>query len=376
MHLTRLHLTQFRNYPLLDLDFSPGVNIFTGDNGEGKTNILEAVHFLAMTRGFQSQGEKFSLQEGAPWFTVEGAVQFADGEAKVQCSYLPPRGKKMILNGAPVAKMSDHIGRMPLVSVLPWDTQLITEGPAVRRKFMDGFISQYDPRYLADLIAYEKAVEQRNALLNAFAERGGWDREQLELWEMNMITPGRNLAAARKTFIQEFEPVFAGWFHHLVSGKETPSLACETQLIDNTEAEWKGLFERQLDRDRGSCRTSVGVQKDDLIFIVNGQPVRDFGSQGQQKTFLLALRFAQFELLQRKKGTPPLLLLDDIFDKLDMHRLKAIATLLETQVAGQVFVTDTSVDRARRVFGGMKGKEVRFFQVKNGSVTLQDGKEK
>lgn len=372
MFFSRLSLTQFRNYTALDLPLSPGVNLFTGDNGEGKTNLLEAVHYLAMTRGFQPGGEKFSLQEGAPWFTVEGELQLPEVKMNVQCSYLPPRGKKMIVNGAPVSRMSDHIGRIPLVSVLPWDTQLITEGPAVRRKFIDSFISQYDAEYLRELMDYEKALEQRNALLSSFAERGGWDREQLELWEWKMAESGSKIVKVRREFIAAFEPVFATWFRELVSGRETPQLSIETQLMENTEQEWQSLFARQLDRDRGSCRTSVGVHKDDLLLRVNGQPVRDYGSQGQQKTYLLALRFAQFELLAQRKGITPLLLLDDIFDKLDIHRLQAIAALLETRATGQVLVTDTSRERSQGVFGKMKAREVKFFSVKKGTVKAND----
>ena len=208
MHFSHLHLTHFRNYAGLSLELSPGINVITGNNGEGKTNILEAVHYLSMTRGWHSKTEKYALKEDEQYFIVEGYLEEADGRHNVQCNYLPPKGKKMILDKRPLQKMSDHIGRIPSVAVLPSDTQLIDGGPGVRRKFMDSLICQYSQEYLQKLIAYEHALMQRNALLTLMGERRKWDPEQLQLWSAQLIEPGIFILEKRRQFLAKFLPAF------------------------------------------------------------------------------------------------------------------------------------------------------------------------
>lgn len=369
MYFTSLKLTQFRNYASLESDFCPGINALTGNNGEGKTNVLEALHYLAMTRGFQRRGESYALMENAPYFTVEGSFQEGENTLRIQCSYMPPKGKTMLINRQTVKKMSDHIGTIPIVAVLPNDTQLIHGSPSVRRKFMDAFISQYDRSYLEALLRYEKALDQRNALLNLFMERKTWDEEQLTLWDNLLIQTGIVLHSARREFLSNFEAVFLKYFHLIVSDKETPEIELKSDLVNNTVEEWQQLFQASRQKDRFSQRTSTGVHREDLTFTINGQGVKHFGSQGQQKTFVTALKFTQYEMLQRLSGKAPLLLLDDIFDKLDIHRLRSIAAILHEQVKGQVFITDTSLERTRKVFSGFSGKEVKYFAVSEGSVS-------
>jgi DNA replication and repair protein RecF len=363
MHFARLYLTHFRNYAGLTAEFAAGINVITGNNGEGKTNILEAIHYLSMTRGWHSKTEKYALKEAEQYFIIEGLLDDSDGRHNVQCNYLPPKGKKMILDKRPLQKMSDHIGRIPSVAVLPSDTQLIDGSPSVRRKFMDSLICQYSSEYLQCLITYEHALMQRNALLALMAERKRWDPEQLSLWNAQLIPPGIFISAMRKQFLERFWPVFLDYFHRIVSDRETPTITLETQYERNDTDEWHLRFLADLERDRYATRTGSGIHKDDLVLAIDGQPIRNFGSQGQQKTFVIALKMAQYELLAAEKGIAPLLLLDDIFDKLDMQRLQAIARMLDERVQGQVFITDTSLERCQKVFSAVKNRELKYFCV-------------
>ena len=369
VHFSALKLTHFRNYESLSLEFGGGVNCITGDNGAGKTSILESIHYLAMTRGFQARGEQFSLKEGETFFISEGIVEQEDGQKRIQCNFLQQKGKKILLNGKPLRTMAEHLGSIPVVTVLPNDTQLIYGGPSGRRKFMDAFISQYDAEYLNALIRYDKAITQRNALLNSFAERRTFDKDQLDLWTQHLVGPGQIIHRARMEFLEAYHPVFTKYFKLIVSEKETPIIAYESQIEDNTPAGWNHLFNTVLTRDRAAQRSTTGVHKDDLAFRIDGQPVKNFGSQGQQKTFLIALKFAQYELLEQRKKTPPILLLDDIFDKLDIHRLRAIAGILDQIVQGQVFITDTSLERTVTVFSEVKERPVQFYKVVENKVS-------
>lgn len=364
MHFSALHLTHFRNYAGLSAQFSPGINVITGNNGEGKTNVLEAIHYLSMTRGWHSKTEKYALKEEEQYFIIEGILQSADGPHNVQCNYLPPKGKKVIFDKHPLNRMSDHIGRIPSVAVLPSDTQLIDGGPGMRRKFMDSLICQYSPEYLHHLITYDHALQQRNALLTLMGERRKWDPEQLQLWSEQLIQPGIFILDQRKRFLERFLPPFLEYFRWIVSEKETPTIHLETQFAQNTAAEWRERFRADEDRDRYAQRTGSGIHKDDLVLDINGHGVKNYGSQGQQKTFVIALKMAQYALLSQETKTAPLLLLDDIFDKLDVHRLQAIARMLDERVQGQVFITDTSLERCHGVFSAVKTREIRYFCVK------------
>ena len=369
MHFASLQLTQFRNYSFLKVELCPGINALTGNNGVGKTNVLEAIHYLAMTRGFQRRGESYALQEGTPYFTVEGDLK-EDGESvRIQCSYMPPKGKSMLVDRQQLRKMSAHIGRIPIVTVLPNDTQLIHGSPSVRRKFMDAFISQYDPGYLKALLRYDKALDQRNALLSLFAERRTWDEEQLQLWDQQLIPAGIYLHAARQSFLDKFVDIFQSYFHLIVSDKESPKITLQTSLESNSEEEWVQLLKDHRQADRYAQRTTKGCHKEDLTFTINEQGVKHFGSQGQQKTFVIALKLAQYELLEGQTGKAPLLLLDDVFDKLDRNRLRSIAALLHQKIAGQCFVTDTSPERTKDVFSEFSDREVKYFSVNDGMVS-------
>lgn len=372
MHIQQLQLTQFRNYLELSLQFAPGINCITGPNGSGKTNILDALHYLAFTKGFRSNQDKQAVQKGADFFFTE-ATLLKRGEAiHLQCNFVTNKGKKMLRNRSPLQKMSDHIGEVPLVAVLPNDPELINGPSALRRRFLDMLISQYDPQYLQSLIQYERILSQRNALLRLFGEQGGFDEDQLELWDGQLIPLGIYLHDQRKQFLEEFAPAFEHYFKRIVSDSERPRIKYRSAVESNTPEGWQDMLQAQREKDRVLQYTTRGIHRDDLTFHINDRSVRHFGSQGQQKTFVISLKLAQYRLLEAHTALPPILLLDDIFDKLDETRLKQIAHMLDQEIDGQIFITDTSAERLGAIFDGTAREQLAFFAVRQGEAKAMD----
>lgn len=367
MHIIALQLTQFRNYAELALEFTSGINCLTGPNGSGKTNVLDALHYLAFTRGFRNTQDKMAVQEGESFFFIGSEILKKGIKRAIQCNFSKGKGKNVLVNRQPIAKMSDHIGDLPLVVILPSDTDLINGPSADRRRFMDMLISQYSKKYLTHLIQYERLLAQRNAQLKYFGENRYFDQDQLDMWTTQLVPHGMAIYKERKAFSEEYLPVFEEKFKKIVSVKEKPTLIYKSQVAENTIEAWLALFQENQPRDLANQYTGVGIHRDDLVFTINEQSVRNFGSQGQQKTFIIALKLAQYQLLQAHTQEPPILLLDDIFDKLDEHRLASIARILDREIDGQIFVTDTSEERMKEIFANGE-KEARFFQVKGGKV--------
>ncbi|MCI4666700.1 MAG: DNA replication/repair protein RecF [Bacteroidia bacterium] len=373
MYLRQLQLIQFRNYDELLLSLSEGINCFTGANGAGKTNILDAVHFLAFTKGFRSSQDQQAVQKGADFFFNGGKLirkTTKDGkeiEKSVQCNYQKGKGKKVMVDLQPLKRMSDHIGYIPMVSILPSDTDLINGPSAGRRQFMDMLISQYDQVYLRNLIQYNRVIDQRNALLRQFASQGGVDQDQLDLWNMQMVPLGIAIQKERARFTELFMPVFEDYFKKIVSEQEKPGIRYNPNIHDFTEEAWHKALKDKEARDLINQYTGLGIQRDDLVFQIDDRSVRNFGSQGQQKTFVISLKLAQYALLQNQKKLPPILLLDDIFDKLDKYRLAKIAGILDEDMEGQIFITDTSLERMKLVFAETL-KKVKFFEVQEGRI--------
>jgi len=372
LYIQSLYLNNFRNYEELKLDFSSGINCFCGPNGAGKTNILDAIHYLALTRGFRNTQDRQAVKKGEQYFLDQGEIQQGEHSWQVQCNFAQGKGKRMIVNKKTLKKLSEHIGRIPLVAVLPHDTELINGPSAGRRKFLDVLISQYDSAYLRHLIQYDRILAQRNALLKQFAEDRRWDEEQMELWDAQLIPHGIGIHAGRAQFIEDFQPVFAEYFKEIVAEDEVPRLTYYSQLEENTEAGWIDLLKNNRQKDQVNQYTGVGAHRDDLRFFIDEQSVRNFGSQGQQKTFIISLKLAQYQLLEKQKEVSPVLLLDDIFDKLDDQRLARIAEILDQKLRGQTFITDTSYERLAKVFDTKSSGELRFFSVNSGEVELLD----
>lgn len=372
LFLQSIYLNNFRNYEELKLDFSSSINCFCGPNGAGKTNILDAIHYLALTRGFRNTQDKQAVKQGETYFFNQGEINQGEHNWTVQCNFAQGKGKRIIVNKKTLRKLSEHIGRIPLVAVLPHDTELINGPSAGRRKFLDQLISQYDSAYLRHLIQYDKVLAQRNALLKQFAEDRRWDEEQMELWDEQLIPHGMGIHQGRTQFIEEFQPVFEEFFIEIVAEGEVPKLTYYSQLAENTELGWKELLMNNRQKDQANQYTGVGIHRDDLRFFIDEQSVRNFGSQGQQKTFIISLKLAQYQLLENQKEVSPILLLDDIFDKLDEHRLAKIAKLLDQKLRGQTFITDTSYERLAKVFKEKTEAEIRFFSVTSGQVAATE----
>jgi DNA replication and repair protein RecF len=346
MFLKKVSLLNYKNFESKDLEFDSKINCFVGDNGKGKTNILDAIYHLSFGKSYFNPIASQNIKHGTDFFVVEGLFEKENREEKIVCS-LKRNNKKIIKrNGKAYERFADHIGLLPLVIISPADRDLISEGSDVRRKFMDGVISQSDKAYLQSLINYNKVLSQRNALLKYFAVNHTFDKATLSVYNEQLHTYGTEIFSKRAEFLEKFIPIFKTQYKAITGNTEDVHLSYDTKLHSSDMA---ALLEKNIDKDRALQYTSVGIHKDDLSFTITEYPIKKFGSQGQQKSFLIALKFAQFQFMQEVSQTTPILLLDDIFDKLDEHRVAHIITLVNNESFGQIFVSDTHADRTEAV---------------------------
>ncbi len=346
MRLLRLQLLDFKSHHEVEMSLCAQVNCLLGDNGTGKTNVLDAVHYLGNAKGYFNPIDSQNIRHGQPSFMVEGTFSLdedgATEEDKVTCAVIKGQKKVLKRNGKAYSKLADHIGRYPVVMIAPADAALLHDGSEVRRKWMDQVISQYDRPYLDRLIQYHHLVQQRNNLLRFFAENRTYDPDQLAPWDDRMVPLAEAIAQQRAVFVAEFEPEFQRIHGLLCMGKESAGLGLHSKV---EAGQFAAALEGAREDDRRLRRSTVGVHKDDVDFRLGDHALKRFGSQGQQKTFLLALRLAQVEHLARRVGRRPVLLLDDIFDKIDAHRAGALMEVLGQARFGQVFISDTDKDR-------------------------------
>jgi DNA replication and repair protein RecF len=301
-------------------------------------------------------------------FMLQGLMNTEAGEDIILCSVRKGQRKVLSRNRKEYDKLADHVGRYPVVMITPYDGQLILEGSDVRRRFLDGLISQFDKTYLDSLIRYNRALMQRNTMLKRFAENGGGSLQALEPWDEQLVMHGSAVHEVRSAFMAELIALLGTHYHGISSGPETVGLRYESGLNTNS---LRDLLSQAWDRDRLSQHTSVGIHKDDLVFTIDGQPLKRYGSQGQQKTYLIALKLAQFDLTQARSGIRPILLLDDIFDKIDPQRMRHLLKLLSDQRFGQVLITDTDADRLHKALDGLD-LDVRFFHLSHGNTIDQE----
>ncbi len=358
LFLKTLLLTHFKNYTQHRVELSPRLNGFVGPNGTGKTNLLEAVHVLCLTRSHRGLSDRYMVQHGAKGYRIEGHFERDDETERIVVQYDGQR-KEVERNGAPFPRLMDYIGRFPVVMVSPDDVALIQEGSEERRRFLDATLSQLSPTYLSQLTVYTSLLKQRNALLKAFAEQRRFDVLLLETFDQQMAGPAAALWKMRRTFVAELAPLFQEIYTEIAGLSEPVALQLE-QGSDSDDLIAELIAYR--DRDRTLERTSVGPHRDDLNLTLHGYPVKKYASQGQLKSFLLALRLAQYETLRQAKGTTPLLLLDDIFDKLDEQRVQQLIALLWKRQFGQIFLTDTHHQRLENVVKAF-GTEYRIHTV-------------
>lgn len=346
MNLNTLSLVNYKNFESQVFDFDAKINCFVGANGIGKTNALDAIYHLAFGKSYFNPIAVQNINHDAEFFVVDGS--FTKNERVERIIVSLKRGQKKIIkrNSKAYEKFSEHIGFIPLVIISPADRDLIIEGSDTRRKFIDSVISQSDKSYLTELISYNKVLAQRNALLKYFALNNTFNNDTLAIYNEQLQTYGSEIFKKRDAFLKTFIPIFKARYEAISQSKETIDLQYKSDLFDN---ELKELLNKNINKDKFLQYTSVGTHKDDLVFLIDDFPVKKFGSQGQQKSFLIALKLAQFDFIKQQSGVSPILLLDDIFDKLDKNRVAQIISLVDDEHFGQIFISDTHAERTEDV---------------------------
>ncbi|MBL7849998.1 MAG: DNA replication and repair protein RecF [Cyclobacteriaceae bacterium] len=368
MRLEKLHLLNFKNYTSADVEFTGAIHCFVGRNGSGKTNLLEAIHYLCLTRGFTAASDSENVRKGEGHFLVRGTFALDGRTREVTCTYSAERKKKIAEDGKEYARFSDHIGKYPLVMVAPADIELVWDGGEVRRRFFDTLLSQLDRKYLDQLMVYQANLRHRNGLLKMYAERPDVDKELLATYDERLITAGAFLYQQRREFVANLVPRLRSHYDFLVEGAaEEPGIAYTSDL---DTLDFGSELKARLSRDLLLGRTTVGVHRDDFRFTLQGNDLRVFGSQGQQKSFLIALKMAEFDTLTERNGFKPLLLLDDIFDKLDDRRIVQLMKRVADGSFGQIFLTDARPGRSREALAEA-GIPAQIFTVEGGTLAGQ-----
>ncbi|MEJ2004552.1 MAG: DNA replication/repair protein RecF, partial [Cyclobacteriaceae bacterium] len=361
MHIRKLRLFDFKNYHETDVVFSSHINCVTGLNGSGKTNLIDAIHYLALTRSAFTTVERENIRHGADAFMIQSEWQDDGREHQIICSY--QGGKKAVrFDGKEYERISDHIGKIPVVLITPYDTDLIRGGSELRRKFIDSIICQADHAYLQDLIRYNHVLKQRNAFLKQLGGRHP-DEDLIEPLTQPLIDLGMKIHGKRREFLDGYSEDFAAYYKIVSDSRESVEIRYRSDAFESL----RDQFMESLRKDVALERTTTGIHRDDYKFAMNGKAVKKFGSQGQQKSFVLALKLGQFAYLLKTRQTEPVILLDDIFDKLDRTRISRLMKILEDRVTCQVFITDAREERVRDLFSD-SSVEVRNFKVENGEI--------
>jgi len=369
VHLSSLKLSNFKNYESQTFALSPRLNCFTGLNGMGKTNVLDAVYFLCLCKSHTSLNDKHLVRHGEAFFRLEGQFEIESGNTKIVTKYPLGQRKEIERDGVPFTRLTDYIGQFPVVMIAPDDVALVQDGSEERRRFLDATLSQISLGYLQNLLVYNALLKQRSALLKKFWEEKTFDAALLEGIDRQMPAPATAIYEQRWKFVQAFVPLFQEYYAAISGGREGVGAAFETDLAGS--ANLTDLFQKNLEKDRLLQRTTTGPHRDDLVLYMNEQPVKKFASQGQLKSCLLALRLAQYEVLRREKGFAPILLLDDIFDKLDEQRVRQLVCLLIGRDFGQIFITDTQRSRIEEVVASFTG-DYKIFEIENGQVVSRE----
>ena len=361
MHLSDLSLVNFKNIIQVELNLSNRVNCFLGDNGQGKTNLLDAIYHLSYTKSFFNSIDSQNVKFNESFYVIQGTVSNNEENIKLYCGL--KKGEKKIFkkNKKTYKKLAEHIGLFPVVMITPYDINLILDGSDTRRRFFDALIAQFDKNYLLCLLNYNKLLKQRNAFLKTKNKT----IDLLEVYDLQMIDLANSIHHARKEFINEFIPIFNQFYQDISSNKELVSLQYISSLISDS---MKNIFIKNREKDQLIGYTSSGIHRDDFHFFINNNPIKKFGSQGQQKTFLIALKLAKFEYIKLKKNIIPVLLLDDIFDKLDDHRVGYILSLIEKNKLGQTFITDTNNDKIPNILNKLE-IENQLYWIDNGTAS-------
>ena len=359
MLLRKISLTNFRNYASQEINFSDGINIFTGRNGSGKTNVIEAIHYLCLVKAYFHSGDSGAVKIGEEYFRLEGIFDSEHGDEIISLAYQSGVQKILKHDSISYEKIADHVGKYPVVVIAPDDISLIIEGSEARRRWLDSMIAQVDRIYLDHLIQYNRTLLQRNALLKQWASGFSRDEHLMNILDEQLANFGEKIFEERKKCLRQIVPFIQKKYLFISEERETASLEYESQLIENNFTKSLLIFR---EKDIATQRTNFGIHRDDLDFLLYDFSLKKFGSQGQKKSFLIALKLAQFDFIRNKKDTAPLLLLDDIFDKLDHDRSMKLLEEVSSKNHSQVFITCTSFDNS------FLKKSNRIFNVENGIV--------
>jgi DNA replication and repair protein RecF len=365
MHLDNISLVNFKNCRQLSLQFSPGINCFVGHNGAGKTNLLDAIYYLSFCKSYFNSFDNQNIFHNQDMFVIQGHFHTDNQQEEIYCAQKKNDRKQFKRNKKDYGRLSEHIGLLPVVMISPTDTELILEGSEVRRKFVDSIISQIDADYLNNLIEYNKALLQRNAMLKRFYETQQWDGTLMAIWDEQMIAKGNAIFKKRKEFTESFTKLFEVVYSEISGSREKTSVEYNSQLF---EGDYAGLLVKAENKDRAVLYSTTGIHKDDWSFTNEGYPLKKFASQGQQKSFIIALKIAQFHFLRNHFKFPPILLLDDIFDKLDEERVSFLIEMVTGEDFRQVFITDTSFTRMKKLLEKQE-KDYKIFPISEGNMS-------
>ena len=352
--LEKIVISDFRNISFQELAFSPNINCISGNNGEGKTNLLDAVYYLSMTKSAFSVSDKYNFRHGTGAFSIGGTYRMQNGlESRFSAEVRASGEKRFRRDDKPYQKISEHIGVLPVVPVSPADTALVSESGEERRRFVNSVLSQMDREYLCSLQQYNRLLAQRNVMLKS----ADFSRELLEVMDMRMEKAAIPVFEARKRFVDNIAPAVSHYYNILSSGKETVGIEYRSDLQNAGLCE---IFGRHRDRDAALGYTSSGIHRDDFVFTMDGHSIRRCGSQGQQKSFLVSLKFAQYEIMKESYGFAPMLLLDDVFDKLDMTRISNLLSMVAGNEFGQILITDSNKVRLSGIVDGITSDRAYF----------------
>lgn len=364
MYLKSLELLQFKNHEKTKLEFSAQINCIVGLNGSGKTNILDGIHYLSLTKSAVQSSDSLNVQHDKDFFLIKGLFELDQKPLEVRCTVELGKKKLIYQNGKALDKTSEHVGLLPVVLIAPDDTDLIKGGSEGRRKFFDGLLSQLDRFYLDKLIRYHHFLKQRNALLKQFAETGRRDFTLLDSYDSEMIELSLWISNRRKELLEEVAPLLQVHYAEISQGQEHVTINYETETL---HSDFETYFKSLRKKDLITKNSNAGIHKEDFGFLIGDHPIRKIGSQGQQKSFIISLKLAQFKIFEKEKGEKPILLLDDIFDKLDDLRIAKMMELISQHTFGQIFLTDARPERSKKILAEIDS-EVSFFNLEKGKI--------
>lgn len=371
MFLKHLTAINFKSYSQVEVNFHPKLNCFVGDNGQGKTNLLDIIYYLSICKSAFNPIDSQNIKHNEDFFILQGQYERDEKEENIFCAVKQNEGKVFKRNNKEYPRLADHVGLLPVVIISPADLSLIVEGSEERRKFINSVIAQFDRLYLEEQIRYNRILAQRNKLLKDIAGRGGYSEDLFEVLDSQLVMMGETLFNKRKDFVDKLIPIFQKYYTAISGSEEQVKLVYQSHLANE---DFKVLLGNNFSKDCLLQFTSVGIHKDDLTLMLNDHPIKKEGSQGQQKTYLIALKLAQFEFMQNISRVKPILLLDDIFDKLDVKRVENFIKLVSDDGFGQIFITDTNKNRLNEILDKLHSG-YKLFKVDSGLVEEISSKE-